>query len=179
MVIKKRVVTTQKSRVLYKGKLFSLREEGIRLPSGKFFRRETIFHPGSCAIIPLLSKKKIILIRQHRPSVRKTLWEIPAGTLERGEAPSSCARRELIEEIGYHPKKLRKITTFYTSPGFCTEKMHLYIASGLVRSSQNLEEDETIRPCSFSIAKVKKMIRRGTIQDSKTIIGLSFLPNSL
>jgi len=169
----------KKSRILYKGKLFYLTGEEFRLPSGKHVQRETIHHPGSCAIIPLLAKGNVILIRQFRPSTRKTLWEIPAGTLEKGETPYSCAARELVEEIGYRAKKLKKLATFYTSPGFCTEKMHLYIATGLIPLSQNLEEDESIRPHSFLIRTAKKMIRTGAIQDAKTIVGLSFLPNSL
>ena len=169
----------QKGRILYKGKLFYLTGEEFRLPGGKRVRRETVHHPGSCAIVPLLSRENVILIRQLRPSARKTLWEIPAGTLEKGETPYSCAARELVEEIGYRAKKLKKIATFYTSPGFCTEKIHLYRATGLIRLSQNLEEDESIRPRSFSIRTAKKMVRTGAIQDAKTIVGLSFLPNSL
>ena len=169
----------QKGRILYKGKLFYLTGETFRLPSGKRVKRETLHHPGSCAIVPLLSKENIILIRQFRPSARKSLWEIPAGTLEKGETPYSCAVRELVEEIGYRAKKLKKLATFYTSPGFCTEKMHLYIATGLIPLSQHLEEDEFIRPYSFSIRRAKKMIHTGAIRDAKTIVGLSFLPNSL
>lgn len=141
--------------------------------------RETILHPGSCAIVPLLPGKKVILIRQERLSVRKTLWEIPAGTLEKGETPRECALRELIEETGYKSKKLKKVATFYTSPGFCTEKMHLYIATKLVRLSQRLEEDETICPRIFPLQKALDMFLTGKIQDAKTIVGLSFLYNSL
>lgn len=165
----------QRSQTLYKGKLFNLTGEAFCLPSGKQLIRETVRHPGSCAIVPLLSNQKVILIRQIRHSIQKTLWEIPAGTLERGERAPSCARRELIEETGYRAKFLKKLGTFYTSPGFCTEKMHLYVATKLSRLSQHLEEDETIQPRIFSLKTAQKMIRTGAIQDAKTIIGLSLL----
>lgn len=165
----------QKIRTLYKGKLLDLIGQTFSLPSGKRFFRETVRHPGSCAIVPLLSNQKVILIRQQRPSVRKTLWEIPAGTLEKGETPYSCAKRELIEEIGYRAKRLKRVRTFYTSPGFCTEKMHVYLATRLTRFSQLLEEDETIQPRIFPLKRARKMIRTGAIQDAKTIIGLSLI----
>lgn len=168
-----------KRKTLYTGKLLRLIGEELRFPSGKRSRRETLHHPGSCAIVPLLSKKKVILIRQARPSIRKMLWEIPAGTLEKGESPRRCAVRELMEEIGYRPKVLKKMMTFYTSPGFCTEKMHLFVAKKLLPLSQNLEEDETIQPHIFPLNAVQKMIRKGAIQDAKTIIGLALLPNFL
>ena len=175
----KRNKISKKGRTLYKGKLLHLIGEELRFPSGKRLLRETIRHPGSCAIVPLLSGRRVILIRQFRPSVQKTLWEIPAGTLEKGEDPRSCALRELIEEIGYSAKELKKVGAFYTSPGFCTEKMYLFLAARLTPLSQHLEEDELIEPRIFSLKNAKKMIKTGAIQDAKTIIGLSFLLNSL
>ena len=175
----KRNKISKKGRTLYKGKLLHLVGEELCFPTGKRLLRETIRHPGSCAIVPILSGQRVILIRQFRPSVQKALWEIPAGTLEKGESPRSCAFRELIEEIGYSARELKKLGTFYTSPGFCTEKMHLFLAEKLTPFSQRLEEDELIKPRIFSLKTAKKMIQTSAIQDAKTIIGLSFLLNSL
>jgi len=126
-------------------------------------------------MIPLLPKNRIVLIRQKRLSVRKSLWEIPAGTLEKGENPRLCARRELIEEIGYRANSLKKLAVFYTAPGFCTERMHLYLARDLTRVAPCLEADEEIRPKIFTLQEAKRMVRQGIIQDAKTIVALSFL----
>lgn len=175
--LRKQNKISKRSQTLYKGKLLHLTGEEFRFSSGKRMLRETIRHPGSCAIIPVLPGQKVILIRQYRSSVKKTLWEIPAGTLEKGENPRTCAARELIEETGYKSQHLMKLGTFYTSPGFCTEKMHLFLATALTHVSQHLEEDETIKPRLFRLETAKKMVQRGSIQDAKTIIGLSFLPN--
>ncbi|MBI4436914.1 MAG: NUDIX hydrolase [Candidatus Omnitrophica bacterium] len=176
---KKRNSPRLKRHSIYKGKLLSLTLDDFLLGSGKKIRRETVHHPGSCAIVPLLSKKKVVLIRQFRPSVRKTLWEIPAGTLEKGESPKRCAARELSEETGYRAKTLKKVAVFYPSPGFCTEKMVVYVATHLSPFSQKLEEDEAIQPHVFPLKKTEKMIRKGLIQDAKTIVGLLLLPNFL
>ncbi len=166
-------------RTLYAGKKLRLVGELFRLPSGKKHLHETIHHPGSCAVVPLLSRNRIVLIHQKRPSIRKWLWEIPAGTLERGENPRRCAARELVEETGYRAKQLKKIAAFYTSPGFCTEIMHLYVARNLSSVTQKLEEDEAIQPRIFPIQKALQMVKKGAIRDAKTIVGLCFIYNSL
>ena len=143
--------------------------------SGRQHIYETVRHPGSCAILPILSPSTLLLLRQFRPSIGKTLWEIPAGTMERGESPLCCARREVEEETGYRAGRLTQLALFYPSPGFCTEVMHLFLAERLKPLSQRLEQDEKIRVHAVTFQKAFDLLRKGQIVDSKTVIALHLL----
>ena len=134
--------------------------------------RDTLEHPGAVAIVPILDGRRVMLIHQYRFACRGLLWEIPAGTLEPPEAPRVCAQRELMEEIGYRARRIEKLATFYTAPGFCTELMHLYLARGLTPASARGDADEIIRPVAVPFREALRMIDRGTIRDAKTIVGL-------
>lgn len=164
------VVSTKE---IYKGKVFDVLEAEIREGSTQY-KREIVLHKGSAVIVPVYADKTVALVRQYRHAAGAFLLEIPAGTLEKGESPETGARRELEEEIGVTSDKIEKLTEFYVSPGFLTEKMHVYIASDLIETKQNLEEDEilVIEKLTFPVAFEK--IKNGEIQDAKTIIGLMF-----
>jgi len=163
---------TSKSRQVYKGKIINLRIDEVILPDGKKAIREIVEHQGAVAAVPLLPGREVILIRQFRKPVEEVIYEIPAGKLEKGEAPRSCAERELEEEIGYRAGKLKKLLSYYPSPGFSSELIHLFLATDLEKKQQNLESDEFLEPVVLKFNEALKMIEEGTIRDGKTITGL-------
>lgn len=123
------------------------------------------------AIVPFLDEK-VLLVRQHRAPIGKELWEIPAGTVETGESPLECAKRELEEETGYRAREWRKLAEFYTTPGFCDERMTLFLAQGLEPVAEGKRgEDEFLRAREFELGEIEAMLRRGDLEDAKTIIG--------
>jgi ADP-ribose diphosphatase len=157
---------------LWHGKVFDLNREEILLPTGRKTTVEVIRHPGSASIVPLLNDGQVILIQQFRPSLRQVIWEIPAGTMGPGEDPLGCARRELMEECGYQANRFEKLGEVLPAPGYCDERVHLFVATDLTPCAQHLDEDEclTIHPLPFE--RALDMIRRGEIRDAMTIIGL-------
>jgi ADP-ribose pyrophosphatase len=156
---------------IYKGKIFDLYEAEIRDGDVRY-KREIVAHKGSAVIIPVFADKTIALVRQYRHAAGEYLLEIPAGTLNTSEDPQIGARRELEEEIGVTANKIEKLTEFYVSPGFLTEKMHLYLATELTETAQNLEEDEILSIERMSFPEAFDKTRNGEISDAKTIIGL-------
>jgi len=123
----------RKSREIYRSKIIRLCDDEIELADGRRLRREILHHPGAVAILPVLEKGKVILIKQFRYAAGDFLWEIPAGTLENGETPSQCARRELKEEIGYSARRLKRMVNFYPSPGVSSELIYIFKASQLIK----------------------------------------------
>ena len=158
--------------ILWHGKVFDLIREEIVLPTRRKTTVEVIRHPGSASIVPLLNDGRVVLIQQFRPSLEQVIWEIPAGTLGPGEDPLGCARRELMEECGYQGNRFEKLGEILPAPGYCDERIHLFVATDLTPCAQHLDEDEclTIHPLPFE--EVLDMIRRGEIQDATTIVGL-------
>jgi ADP-ribose pyrophosphatase len=156
---------------IYKGKIFDLYEAEIRDGDVRY-KREIVAHKGSAVIIPVFADKSVALVRQYRHAAGEYLLEIPAGTLDLSEDPQTGARRELEEEIGVTANKIEKLTEFYVSPGFLTEKMHLYLATELTETAQNLDEDEMLSIEKMSFAEAFDKIRNSEIVDAKTIIGL-------
>jgi ADP-ribose pyrophosphatase len=138
-------------------------------------RREVVSHPGAVVILPLLDPETVVLIRNERYVVQKTLWELPAGTLEPKEEPLVCAKRELIEETGYKAKQMTPLLTFYSTPGFCNEVLHSYLAEDLEFVGQDLDETEKIETVPMKLSEAYKMIREGIICDAKTICTLLYL----
>jgi ADP-ribose pyrophosphatase len=162
---------TLSTETIYKGRVFDIAKSKIR-EDGSEYEREIVVHNGSAVIVPVFADKTIALVRQYRHAAKDFLLEIPAGTVEAGETPETCAFREVEEEIGMKAGKMEKLLEFYVSPGFLTEKMHLFLATGLAESEQNLDEDENISIERLSFEEIFDMIRRNHIVDAKTIIGL-------
>ncbi|HEY0430076.1 MAG TPA: NUDIX hydrolase [Pyrinomonadaceae bacterium] len=167
---KPEVISTEE---IYKGKIFDVFEADIR-DGAVAYKREIVRHKGSAVIVPIFADKTVALVRQYRHAAEAFLLEIPAGTLNKTEPPEIGAARELEEEIGVTADKIEKLTEFYVSPGFLTEKMHVYMATGLVETAQNLEEDEILYVERYSFPEAFEKIKNGEIQDAKTIVGLIF-----
>ncbi len=159
---------------VFHGKRVSLLRGTVELPDGRSIYREIVVFPESVAIVPVKNDGSIVLIRQYRAPVRDWIIEIPAGVVEPGEEPREAARRELIEETGYEPGKLVEAAVFYVSPGYSTEKMHLYIATGLRYVGARPESYELIELYEKPLAEAVEMIRRGEIRDAKTILGILY-----
>lgn len=146
-------------------------EEEIR-PDGRVVRRDIVLHPGAVVILPLLDDGSVVLLRNVRPAVGQTLWEVPAGTLEPPEPPEAAAIRELAEETGYRAARWRKLTEFYPSPGVMSERMHLFVAEGLTPGEMALEADEQLTPHVVAWSQALAWATDGTIQDAKTLVAL-------
>ena len=165
---------TVDSKQIYRGQIINLRRDMVMLPDGRRSKREIVEHSGGAAVIPLLDEK-VVLVEQFRKPAEEVLLEIPAGMLEAGEEPIECARRELEEETGYRGNKLKEIYTFYTSPGFTSEKIHLYLANKLKKYQPATDENEFINLKKLTIKEVKQKLFEGKIKDAKSIIGLQYL----
>lgn len=150
----------------------------VRTPQGKILSRQILEHPGCVVIIPRTNAGKYILVRQYRFPLQKYLWEFPAGGREPGESFAEAARRELTEEIGMRPRRLKKITAFYPTPGVSGEAMHMFLATGLEPAFAPKDEDEEFEVKEFSLSQIGRMIHGGRIVDGKTIIGFFYLKNS-
>lgn len=160
------------SKEIYKGRIFDVRIDSIR--DGEVeYKREVVVHRGSAVIVPVFDDGTLALVKQYRHAAGKYLLEIPAGSLEKGEDPKTCARRELEEEVGVTAANIELITEFYVSPGFLTEKMYVFLATGLTETKQNLEIDELIEIERLTFPQAFEMIQNGDIEDAKTIIGLT------
>lgn len=156
---------------LYKGKVFDVFEAQIREGDTEY-KREIVYHKGSAVIVPVFADKTVGLVRQYRHAAGKFLLEIPAGTLHAGEDPQAGAERELEEEIGVKAATIEKLTEFYVSPGFLTEKMFVFLATDFTESSQNLDEDEILTIERLSFPEIFEMIKRGEFEDAKTMLSL-------
>jgi ADP-ribose pyrophosphatase len=159
------------SEKIYNGKVFDIRVDEIREGDVEY-KREIVVHKGSAVIIPVFKDGTVALVRQYRHAAGKYLLEICAGTLNAGEDPEVGAIRELEEEIGVKAANVEKLTEFYVSPGFLTEKMFVYLATELTETKQNLEEDELLTIERHSFPALFEMIRNGEIEDAKSIAGV-------
>lgn len=161
-------------KIIQKGYCYDAVRDYVKWPNGLKLHRDLIIHHGISVMIPMIDKSHMILIRQYRYGADGYLWELPAGTISKGETPLHCAKREIQEEIGYKAKKWEKITYAYASPGFNTEKIHSFVARDLAKVEQCLERDEILTPKVFSLKEVKKMIKDKKIKDAKTLIPLLY-----
>jgi ADP-ribose pyrophosphatase len=157
---------------IYDGRILNLRVDKVRFPDGKSTTREIVEHRGAAAIVPILEDGRVVLVRQFRYAVGSNLLEIPAGTLEVGENPMSCATRELQEETGYVAGEMVKIAECYVAPGYSTERIHFYLAKKLVHKEAKTEEDERIHVEVVPFKEALRKIRTFEVQDAKTICGL-------
>lgn len=159
--------------IIYNGKKINVRREEVLLDEGRKVTREVIEHPGSAAIIPFITQDEIILLQQYRYPMKETLYEIPAGTLDRGESFFTCAGRELEEEIGYRAGTLELLIILYPSPGILNETMHLFKATNLVKTQTNYQMDEAIKgTMQVKLHDALEMIRKGIIKDAKTVCSI-------
>jgi ADP-ribose pyrophosphatase len=168
-----------KSTRIYTGKIISLDVDAVRFPDGSVGELEMIRHPGASAVVPFLSDPRgddpqVLLIRQYRYAADGYLFEIPAGRLDRGEDPRDCAVRELKEETGCTAQQVDHLFTFYTTPGFTDEKIHLFMATGLSPGETKHEVDEFLDLQPMLLSQALERIERGEIQDAKSVIGLLF-----
>ena len=161
-------------KIAYKGKLLKVFVMKRKLPNGYVATYEMIKHPGAALIVPFLADGKIVMLKQLRPVIGKYIYELPAGTVDRGESPLSCAKREIIEETGYAAKRFKLIGSIYPVPGYSTEKIFIYRADGLRKTVHIAEEDEVIETSVFSRGEIKKLFKSGKIMDAKTIAALAF-----
>jgi ADP-ribose pyrophosphatase len=165
---------TLESDVLFKGRVFSVRRDRVVEPDGLVATRDIISHPGSVVVLPVFPDGTALLVRQYRHAVDNYLWELVAGALNPGESPAAGARRELAEEAGYAPRRLRKLLEIFPSPGFISERMWIFLATNLTRGVARPEQDERITARRFSLAAIQRMIRSGAIRDGKSIAGILF-----
>jgi ADP-ribose pyrophosphatase len=166
------------SEEIYHGHIFDVTVYTVR-EGDITYKRDVVHHPGGAGIVAVFDDMTLALVRQYRhPVVRYTL-EIPAGRLEPPEAPEECAARELEEEIGVRAGRLEKLTEFFTTPGFCEEKLWVYLATGLQKTVQNLEDDELVEIVRVSFPRAFEMISDGEIEDAKTIIGITLAAANL
>jgi ADP-ribose pyrophosphatase len=159
------------SKPAFSGRVFDVTVDTVR-EGDKTYDREVVHHSGSAVILPAFDDGTIALVRQYRHPARRYLLELPAGTLDDNERPEEGAARELEEELGVIAGRMEKLSEFFVSPGFCEEKMWLYLATELMETAQRLEEDELIEVVRLPIERALQMITDGEIEDAKTIIGL-------
>lgn len=166
------IETTIKSDRVYSGKIINLRVDTVELPHQKYSKREIVEHPGGVAIIAVDSEGKIPLVKQYRKAAEDFLLEVPAGKLEHGEKPIDSAKRELLEETGYQTDNLKELVSFYSSPGFTNEVIHIFLATDITIGEAMPDEDEYIEMERYSIDELKEMIDTKRIIDSKSIVAI-------
>lgn len=165
-------------RAAYEGRMLHVYSDRVEI-GGRETTREVVLHPGACAILPVTEKKEILFVRQYRYAAEETLLEIPAGKIDPGEAPDVCAARELTEETGFRAERLRKLGAVFTTPGFCNEKIHLYLADRLVPAHQHLDTDEFLDVVKIPLDEALEMIRNGEISDAKTLAAFAIATGRL
>lgn len=164
---------TVNSEKIYDGKIINLRVDTVELPNRKYAKREIVEHNGAVAILAM-EDDSMILVRQYRKAAEDFLFEVPAGKLEHDEEPIACASRELLEETGYIPKKLEELCKFYSTPGFSTEMIYLFLAKDLTLNIPSPDEDEFIVVEKVNINYAYEMIQKKEIIDAKTIIAIQY-----
>jgi len=166
---------TLESKTVYKGRIINLRLDSVVLENGNTALREVVEHPGAVGIVALKDNGDIVMVKQYRKAADQMLLELPAGKLEQGEDPADCAARELTEETGYIAANLRYLVSFYTSPGFSNEVMHMFLATGLSQGENDPDDDEMVETVEISRDRAVDMILKGEIKDGKTIAGILLL----
>ncbi|QDP40531.1 NUDIX domain-containing protein [Radiobacillus deserti] len=162
---------------IFQGKIINVQVDEVELPDGKTSKREIVKHPGAVAIIAITKDQNIVMVEQFRKPLEKSIIEIPAGKLEPGEEPMTCAKRELEEETGYTSDHLEFITSFYTSPGFADEIIHIYAARNLSRLEvqKDLDEDEFVEVMECSLEEAEQLEKEHKIQDAKTAFAIQYV----
>ncbi len=171
-------MTLLSSEPVYRGRIISLELDTVRFPDGSTGVLEMVRHPGAAAVLPFLdppdaADPRVVLIRQYRWAAGgESLWEVPAGRLDAGEAPEACAARELAEETGWRAERLMPLAPLWTTPGFTDEQIHLFAAAGLAPGEHRREADEFLEVHELRWSRVMEMAAAGEIRDAKTIAAL-------
>ncbi|MSQ06336.1 MAG: NUDIX hydrolase [Dehalococcoidia bacterium] len=163
---------TLESRVIYQGRIMTVRVDKVRLPNGRVTTREIAEHDDSVCVVPVDSQGNVVLVRQYRKPVERVLLEAPAGGINPGEAPEATVLRELQEETGFKATTVRHLSSFWLAPGWCTERMHAYLATGLAPSRLEADDDENITVELVPLSRIPELIASGEIQDAKSIAAL-------
>ena len=165
------------SQQAFKGKVFSVDRDTVKMPNGRTITVDVVRHAKSVVIVPIPEPGKVTLIRQYRYAVNAYLWELPAGSVDEGETPEAAARRECHEEIGLVPSTVVRLSAMLPTPGYCDEEMIFFRVSGLDETDEpaHVDEDEDIDAKTFELRDAREMVRRGEIIDMKTVVGLALL----
>ena len=168
---------TIKTEPIFSGRIIHVQVDEVQLPNGKTSTREIVKHPGAVAILPITDDGKIVMVEQYRKPMDKVLVEVPAGKLEKGEEPAYTAERELEEETGYECQSLEWLISFYTSPGFADEIVHLYVAKGLTKkeNAASLDEDEFVNVLEVTLEEAIELVKEQRIYDAKTAYAIQYL----
>ena len=179
MASETRKATLEERRVVYEGRIFRLEVDRVRLATGHTVSMELVRHPGSVVLLPMPTPDSIILIRQYRYSIDRWIWELPAGSLKPAEDPVEAAARECEEEIGLAPGSVRRLRSFYPTPGFCDEEMIFFRCTDLRQpaadSDAKKDDDEDLEPRTFSLEEARRLVQSGEIVDLKTAVGLTLI----
>ncbi len=169
--------TVSKSKTVFHGKVFDVKVDEIKYnETGNTAPRQVAVHPGGAVAVPVKSNGKIVLVKQFRYPFKEILLELPAGKLDKGEDPQACASRELTEETGYTAKKVTKLGKIYTSPGFCSEILYIYLMEDLIPGPHDREEgEEGMEIIELTVPEIESKIKNGEIVDAKTICGIGML----
>jgi ADP-ribose pyrophosphatase len=162
-----------RSEQVYKGRAFDVHRDQVRTPDSQVVTLDVVSHVGAVTILPIDQDGQVWFVRQYRHPAGQILLELPAGTLEPGEDPETCARRELREEIGMGADQIEKLGEFFLAPGYSTEYMHIFLAQGLSPDPLPGDEDEFLSPVVFPVSQIKQIVRTGEIKDAKTLAALS------
>ncbi len=160
------------SESIYQGRVVRLRLDTVRLPDGREAKREIVEHPGAVCIVAVDAEGQVLLVRQFRLAAGKVLLEVPAGTLEAGEETAACAARELEEETGYRAAHIEPLFSMLLAPGYSTERIHAFLATGLTRTQTHFDEDESVELETLSLAEAERRALAGELDDAKTVSSL-------
>ena len=167
--------TLNRRKEVYRGRIVNLVVDEITTDQGIDTIREVFQHPGGAAVVPVLPGGDVLLVRQFRYPMQEYLLELPAGKIDAGEPPEETAARELGEEAGYKAGRLTKIAECYSTPGFCDEKLHIYLAEDLTAVQASGDDDEDLEVVRLTRAELQAHLERGLFRDAKTIIGIQHL----
>ena len=157
---------------IYDGRICSVREDIVVLAGGREAKREIVEHADVVAVVPLDENGDVLLVRQYRLAAEAALLEVPAGIVDEGEDIEAAAQRELQEEAGYRAERLEKLTGFFVSPGFCTEFVHVFLATDLIESGLDADDDEDLELVRMPLAEAVRLVVAGEIKDAKSIVGI-------
>jgi ADP-ribose pyrophosphatase len=167
----------QSSRTVYRGRVITVERDTVEMPGGRTVRMDVVRHRGSVVLVPQPTSTDVILIRQYRYVIGRSIWELPAGSLDADESPARGARRECEEEVGWYPRTLVRLGAYYPTPGFCDEKLTFYACRDLVRPTRAVHQDpdEQIDATVVTLKQAWSMVERGEVVDLKTVAGLGMV----